>query len=209
MGYKQGRDKHQQTFMPMSLDEYIPENHICRAISAFTNQLDIKNLGFKYAETKDTGSPPFDPRMMLDLYIYGYLHRIRSSRRLNAETHRNVEVMWLMDGLTPDDKTICNFRKDNTKALREVFREFNKLCRAMDLFGGELAATDGSKFRAGNSRKNNHNKTTVERELPRLDKKISEYLNALEEADAAEAKEENLTAEQIKEILENENSITG
>jgi len=202
MRYKTGADKHQLTLLPMCLDDYVPENHICRAISAFTSQLDILALGFKYAETKDTGSSPFNPRMMLDLYLYGYLHRIRSSRRLEAETHRNVEVMWLMDGLTPDDRTICNFRKDNTKALREVFREFNKLCRALNLFGGELTATDGSKFRADNSRNNNHNKATVERELSRLDKKISEYLNALDAADAAEAAEEKLSCEQVKAILE-------
>jgi len=201
MGYKAGVSKQQLTIIPMCLDEYISEDHICRVISAFTKQLDILGLGFKYAECKSTGSKPFDPRMMLDLYIYGYLHRVRSSRRLEAETHRNVEVMWLMDGLRPDDKTIANFRKDNAKALREVFREFNKICRILGLFGGELAATDGSKFRADNSRKNNHNTTTVERELSRLEKKISEYLNALDEADAAEADEIKPTAEQIQAAL--------
>jgi transposase len=94
--------------------------------------------------------------MMLNLYIYGYLHRVRSSRRLQAETTRNVEVMWLMDGLTPDDKTICNFRKDNAKALRETFREFARMCRKLDLYGGEVVATDSVKFRANNCGKKNH-----------------------------------------------------
>jgi len=201
MSYKVGIEKQQLT-MPICLDDYIPEEHICRVIKAFTEQLDMIKLAFKYAKSKDTGCRPFDPRMMLDLYIYGYMHRVRSSRRLNAETHRNVEVMWLMDGLTPDDKTIANFRKDNAKAIREVFREFNKMCRMLGLFGGEVAATDGSKFRANNSHKNNHNKTTVDRELSRIDKKISEYLNALDEADAEEADEIKPTAEQIREALE-------
>jgi hypothetical protein len=140
--------------------------------------------------------------MMLNLYVYGYMHRIRSSRRLQAETGRNMEVIWLMDGLTPDDKTICNFRKDNAKALREVFRSFNKMCKLLGLFGGELAAIDGSKFRANNSRKNNHNRITVERELTRLEKQIDEYLNALDKADSEEADEIAPTKEQIKEALE-------
>ena len=201
MGYKTGTDKQQLTIMPMCLDEYVPEEHICRVICAFTEQLDMLNLGFKYAECKDTGNRPYDPRTVLNLYIYGYLHRVRSSRRLEAETKRNVEVMWLMGGLTPDDKTICNFRKDNAKALRAVFREFNKMCKSFELFGGEVEATDGSKFRADNSRKNNHNKTTVERELSRLEKRISEYLNALDNADAEEADDVMPTVKQIKEAL--------
>jgi transposase len=157
-------------------------------------------LGFKYAECKGTGNRPFDPRTLLNLYLYGYLHRVRSSRRLQAETTRNIEVMWLLDGLTPDDKTICNFRKDNAKQLREVFREFNRMCRNLGLFGGEVAATDGTKIRADNSRKNNHNKTTVERELSRLDKKISEYMNALDREDREEGGE-TLNPAQIKEAL--------
>jgi len=201
MRYKVGTDKQQMTIMPMCLDDYVPSDHMCRVICAFTKQLDMLDLGFKYAESKAVGNRPYDPRMMLDLYIYGYLHRVRSSRRLEAETHRNVEVMWLMDGLMPDDKTISNFRKDNPQSLREVFRAFNRMCKRLSLFGGELAATDGSKFRADNSRKNNHNRDTVERELSRIEKHISEYLNALEENDAAEEKEERLTPDEIKELL--------
>jgi hypothetical protein len=144
---------------------------------------------------------PYGPRMMLGLYIYGYLHRVRSSRRLEAETRRNVEVMWLMDGLTPDDRTICNFRKDNTKAIREVFRDFSSMCQEMGLYGGETAAEDGTKFRADNSRKNNYNKTIVENELSKTDKKISEYMKALDEADAAEAGELKPSEKQIQEAL--------
>jgi transposase len=201
MGYKVGADKKQMSFMPVCLDDFIPQEHICRVIEAFTATLDMVSLGFKYAECKQTGNRPFDPRTLLNLYIYGYLHRVRSSRRLQAETTRNIEVMWLLDGLTPDDKTICNFRGDNAKQLREVFREFNRMCRNLGLFGGELAATDGTKIRANNSRKNNHNKTTVERELSRLEKKISEYMNELDKADGEES-ETALNPAQIKEALE-------
>lgn len=202
MGYKEGADKQQLTFMPACLDDYVPDDHICRVICAFTKQFDMVEQGYKYADCKGTGCRPYDPRMMLNLYIYGYLNRVRSSRRLQAETTRNVEVMWLMGGLTPDDKTICNFRKDNAQALRKTFRAFVRIFRELGLYGGELEATDGTKFRANNSRKNNHNETTVERELSRLDKKISEYMNALEKADREEEGEKSPTADEIKTALD-------
>lgn len=202
MSYKVGVEKQQLTLIPACVDDYVPENHICRVICAFTEQLDMVKLGYKYAECKDVGCRPFDPRMMLNLYIYGYLNRVRSSRRLQAETTRNIEVMWLMDGLKPDDKTICNFRKDNAEALRETFRAFVKMFRELGLYGGELEATDGTKFRADNSRKNNHNKTTVERELSRIDKRIREYVNALDQADKEEEGETVPTADEIKAALE-------
>jgi len=202
MSYKEGADKQQLTFMPACLDDYVPDNHICRVICAFTKQFDMVEQGYKYAECKETGCRPYDPRMMLNLYIYGYLNRVRSSRRLQAETTRNVEVMWLMDGLAPDDKTICNFRKDNAAALRKTFRTFVRMFRELGLYGGELEATDGTKIRANNSRKNNHNKTTTERELSRLDKKISEYMNALEKADLEEKGEKSPTVDEIKSALE-------
>lgn len=202
MRYKTGMDKHQQTLLPPSLEDYVPENHICRIISAFTEQLDMIGLGYKYAACKEAGRPPYDPRMLLNLYIYGYLHRVRSSRRLEAETHRNVEVMWLMEGLEPDDKTISNFRRDNAKALRETFRVFVRMLRELELYGGGVEATDSTKFRANNSRKNNHNKTTVERELSRLDKKISEYMNALDRADKEESDEHAPTPDEIQAALE-------
>jgi transposase len=202
MKYKTGIDKNQLNFAPMCLDDFVPADHICRVISAFTSQLDMVALGYKYAECKDTGCPAYDPRMMLDLYLYGYLHHVRSSRRLQAETHRNVEVMWLMDNLKPDDKTISNFRKDNAQALRKTFRAFTKLCQELGLYGGKTVAADGTKIRANNSRKNNHNRTTVERELARIDKRISEYMTALEEADTQEQDESAPTSEEIRSALE-------
>jgi transposase len=202
MGYKTGTDRNQLTFLPPCLDDYVPEDHICRVIRAFTAQLDMKELGYKYAKPKDLGAPSFDPRMMLNLYLYGYLNRTRSSRRLEAETKRNVEVMWLMCGLAPDDKTICNFRKDNAKQLRDTFRVFSLMLRQLGLYGGEIEVTDGTKFRANSSRKNHFNEAKVKRELSWIDKKISEYMSALEQGDKEEEGETVPSAEDIKVALE-------
>jgi len=202
MGYKTGVGKKQLTLLPVCLDDYIPEDHICRVISEFTGQLDMTELGYRYAECKNTGCRSYDPRMMLNLYIYGYLHRIRSSRRLRDEALRNIEVMWLLDGLTPDDKTICNFRRDNAKTLRETFRVFVRICRGLGLYGEELVATDGSKFRANNSIRNTHGKVVVRNELERIDRKIDEYLKTLEQADEQEAGEREVSRVELKAALE-------
>lgn len=202
MRYKSGTNKYQITYLPPCLDDYIPEDHLCRVIRAFTLQLDTQELGFKYARSKDTGCPPYDPRVMLGLYIYGYMNRVRSSRRLEAEAKRNVEAMWLMEGLEPDDKTICNFRKDNAKALRKTFSAFCVMLRQLDLYGGEVLATDGTKMRANNSRKNNYGHTLVERELTNLDKQISKYMEDLDKADEEEKDEGAPGAEAIRAALE-------
>ena len=202
MRYKEGVDKQQLTLLPECLDDYVPEDHICRVVYAFTEQLNMADLGYKYAECKTTGCRPYDPRMMLNLYIYGYLHRVRSSRRLGDETVRNIEVMWLMEGLRPDDKTICNFRKDNTKPLRDTFRIFAIMCRKLGLYGRELTATDSVKFRADNSLKNNHNKIVVENELTRIGRRISEYLNMLEQEDKEDEGRETPNSSEIRAALE-------
>jgi len=201
-GYKVGTDRKQLTLLPVCLDGYVPEDHICRVIDAFTRLLDIFALGYKHAECKDTGCRPYDPRMMLNLYMYGYLHRVRSSRRLRDEARRNVEVMWLLEGLTPDDKTISNFRTDNRKALKGTFSGFVQMCRRLGLYGEELEAQDGTKVRADNSLKNHYNGTVVDNELGRTEKRIEEYLEALEECDRAEAKEKEPGAEEIRAALE-------
>jgi transposase len=125
MPYIQGGNRNQLTLTPICLDDYIGEDSICRVIAAYVSSLDMSALGFKYAETKDTGRPPHDPASMLMLYLYGYLNRVRSSRRLEAQTRRNVEVMRIIEKLAPDDKTISNFRRDNAAALKKVFREFS------------------------------------------------------------------------------------
>jgi len=202
MGYKTGVDKKEQLLFPASLDEYVAEDNICRLIWAFTKQLDMEVLGFKYAHCKDTGCRPYDPRMMLNLYIYGYLHRVRSSRRLEEEAKRNIEVMWLMDGLKPDDRTISGFRKDNGKALKEAFRSFSTVCNKYGLYGGVMTATDSMKIRANNSLSNSHNATTVGNALTKIDKKIGEYLEMLEQGDLEEEGLERCGREKIKAALE-------
>jgi len=201
MGYINGEDRGQMTLDPMCLDDYIKEDSICRVISAYVERLDLKAMGFKYAETKATGRPPFDPADMLSLYIYGYLNRVRSSRRLEAETQRNVEAMWLMGKLTPDDKTISNFRKDNAKVMKKVFREFLLWCNSQFLFGKELEVVDGTKIRANSSRRSIHTRKGTEIELAALEAKIANYMRELDENDAAEQDEAKPSAEAVREAL--------
>jgi len=199
MGYISGLDRNQTAIV--SLEQFVDENNLCRVIDAFVDSLDLKGLGFKYAETKGSGRPPYDPADMLKLYIYGNMHRVRSSRRLESEASRNVEVMWLMNGLAPDDKTICNFRKDNRKALKEVFKSFNKLCLALGLFGKETVAVDGTKIKADNSRRNHYTKEGAEKLLGKLDRKVAEYLEELDRNDVAESEELRPNLEAIEAAL--------
>lgn len=201
MSHIQGENKTQLTLIPSCLDDYVGSDSICRVIAAFVEQLDMITLGFKYAEANTNGRPSYNPAGMLMLYIYGYMNRIRSSRRLEAETHRNVEVMWLLDKLTPDDKTICNFRKDNAVALRNTFREFSLLCNRLNLYGRELVAVDGTKIRANSNRKNIHTKKLTEAKLSDIDKKINEYMNELAANDVAEEGDSKLDSDAIREAL--------
>lgn len=150
---------------------------------------------------KETGRPPYHPGILLKLYIYGYLNRIRSSRLLEKEAHRNVEVIWLTGRLAPDHKTIANFRRDNGKAVREVCRAFTRFCRDLDLFGGELVAIDGSKFKAVNNKGRNFTNRKLKRTMKDIDKKIDAYLQELDENDAKEPEERKLTAEELKEKI--------
>ena len=201
MPYIQGENREQMTLTPMCLDDYIEDNNICRVIAAYVSSIDMADMGFKYAETKENGRPPYNPTAMLMLYLYGYLNRVRSSRRLEAETHRNVEVMWLLEKLTPDDKTISNFRKDNGKSLKKVFRVFSLWCNEQELYGRERAAVDGSKFRANANRKSIHTQKGTEKKLAEVEKKISEYMNELEKNDKAEEEEARVDTSRIGEIL--------
>jgi len=198
--YITGLDRNQAAIF--TLDEYVDENNLCRVIDAFTNSLDFKGLGFKYSEPKDTGRPPFNPADIMKLYMYGNQYRIRSSRRLETESLRNVEVMWLMNGLTPDDKTISNFRKDNRKAIKEVFKMFNKLCLTLGLFGKETVAVDGTKIKADNSRRHHHTQKDTEKTLSKLDKKVAEYLDELDRNDIVEDGEARPDWEAIEAALE-------
>ena len=167
-----------------SLDDFVGEDNLARVIDAFVDTLDMAALQFTHALPSETGRFSFDPADLLKLYVYGYINRVRSSRRLELETHRNVEVMWLVKGLRPDDKTISNFRRENAEALKNVFRQFNLLCLKLKLIGGETASIDGSKFKADNGRKNYYTEDSAKKALKRLENKIEEYLKELSENDA-------------------------
>lgn len=153
MGYIQGEERNQIILLPECIDDYITGENSVRVIDAFVDSLNIEELGFKKAMPAATGRPPYSPQDLLKLYIYGYSNAIRSSRKLEVETHRNLELMWLLRKLSPDFKTIADFRKDNKDALTKVFKMFVLLCKEWNLFGKELIAVDGSKFKASNSKK--------------------------------------------------------
>lgn len=201
MDYIRGADRNQITLFPESIDDYIAENNPVRIIELYAEKLDIKALGFKYAECPAHGRPPYNPKDLIKLYLYGYLNRIRSSRRLEHEAARNIEVIWLLKKLKPDFKTIADFRKDNKKAIKNVFRDFNRVCDAWSLFGKELVAIDGSKFRASNSKKNNYSNKKLDRHLKYINEKIDKYMEQLDEGDVAEAGDKKLNVEEIQKIL--------
>ena len=187
---------------PESIDEYIAEENPVRVIDAFVEGLALEKLGFKRTNPITVGHPSYAPGDILKLYLYGYLNRVRSSRRLEHEAIRNIEVIWLLKKLRPDFKTIADFRKDNKKALKAVFREFNKLCDEWNLFGKELVAVDGSKFRASNSKKNNYNMKKLDKRIKYLEEKIDQYINELDQKDAAELSDRKPDAKEIKERLQ-------
>ena len=202
MGFVQGVHRDQVVMFPESLDEYIAAENPVRFIDAFVDSLDLQALGFERAVPAERGRPPYHPGDLLKLYVYGYLNRVRSSRRLEREAQRNVEVMWLLGKLAPDHKTIADFRRDNGKPIRAVFREFTVICRRLELFGGQLVAIDSSKFKAANSRDRNYTKAKLERLDRRADEKIERYLEELDKADEEEQDNEKPTAEELQEKIE-------
>jgi transposase len=182
-----GQDRCQTLLLPESLDDYVgPENPV-RFIEAFVDGLDLAAAGFARVRPKETGRPGYAPADLLKLYIYGYLNRIRSSRRLEAETHRNVEVIWLLRHLKPDFKTIADFRRDNRKAFRPVFRQFVLLCRQLDLFGRELLAVDGTRIKAVNNKGRNFTRASLAKFIELADARLDDYLQRLDRSDAAES----------------------
>jgi transposase len=205
MGYKKGAERDQQILFPETLDDYIKAESPVRFVDAFVERLDLAALEFERAVPAGTGRPGFDPRDLLKLYIYGYTNRMRSSRVLEREATRNVEVMWLLRKLTPDYKTIADFRRDHPKALRGVFREFVALCRELELLGGSRVAVDGSKFRAVNARKENHTQTGVKKAVEEERKRVEEYLAEMEEADRTEAEREELGQKREAALARKEN----
>ena len=186
MNHRTGLDRSQTLLFPERLEDYVAAENPVRFLDAFVASLDVQALGFAKAQVADTGRPPYAPSDLLRLYLYGYLHRIRSSRLLEAECHRNVELIWLLGKLTPDFKTIADFRKDNLQPLRAVNRQFTLLCRKLELFGGELLAIDGSKFGAVNARDQNFNAAKLQELIAHTDARLAEYLSQLDATDAAE-----------------------
>ena len=204
MGYISGEGRGQATLFPASLDEYISADNPVRFIDGFVSGLNLRELKFVRAEAAATGRPGYEPGDLLRLYIYGYLNRVRSSRRLESEANRNVEVMWLLHKLTPDFKTIADFRAHNPQPLTAVCKQFVALCRELELFGGELVAVDGSKFRASNSRNRVFTAHDLRKRLERLEQKIREYLAELDQNDRAEesaAWSPRLSPEEMREKL--------
>lgn len=187
MPYIKGEDRRQVILFKDCLDDLVDKDNPVRGIDAFVQMLDMASLGFLKAHTEPVGRHPYDPRDLLKLYIYGYLNGIRSSRKLETETKRNIELMWLMSKLKPDFKTIADFRKDNKESLFNVFRRFNALCKDWGLYSETLIAVDGTKIKAYNSKKNNFNKKKIKRHLAYIDERIDEYMNALDKADEAES----------------------
>lgn len=202
MAYITGIDRNQAQLFPELLDEYVDAENPVRVIDAFVSSLDIKKLKFTKTEQNRPGAPSYDPRDMLKLYIYGYSNGIRTSRKLEKATYVNVEVMWLIQKLHPDHKTIANFRRQNKRQLMQVFREFNLLCKDWDLFGGEIVAIDGTKFRADNSKRNNYNKKKIDRQKKYIDEKINEYLNALDCGDQEPEEKPRYTIDEMKKKIE-------
>lgn len=197
MNHRTGLDRSQTLLFPERLEDYIgPENPV-RFLDAFVGSLDLHALGFAKARCANTGRPPYAPAVLLKLYLYGYLHRVRSSRLLEAECQRNVEVLWLLGKLAPDFKTIADFRKDNLSPLKAVARQFTLLCRKLELFGGELLAIDGSKFRAVNARDQNFNADKLKELIARADARLAEYLQQLDAVDAAEPGSAALTKNEL------------
>lgn len=202
MDHIQGTDRDQLTLFPEALDEYISQENPVRFIDAYVRALHLGQLGFRHAVLQETGRPPYHPGDLLKLYLYGYLNRVRSSRQLEREAQRNVEVMWLMRRLTPDFKTIADFRRNNRQAIRNVSREFTLFCRQLDLFSADLVAVDGSKFKAVNRRDRNFTTKQLKRVIRKLDEDIDRYLEAMDQADAQEPEEKKLTADELQEKIE-------
>lgn len=202
MDYIQGFDRRQEILFPKMIDDYISDENPVRFIDAFIEIQDLKELGFKHSELKTTGRPPYNPSDLSKLYLYGYLNSLRSSRKLMKESSRNVEVMWLLNNLTPDFKTIADFRKDNPEAIKKLFKSFVFFCKQLDLFGGEVVGIDGSKFKAVNSKKRNFNEEKLIQKLKDIEEKIEAYLKELEVNDTEESSINQPDAKELKEKIE-------
>lgn len=179
----QGEHRGQNTLLPESLDDYVIDTNPVRVVDVFVDELDLAKLGFDSALPAETGRPAYHPAILLKIYIYGYLNRIQSSRRLEREAQRNVELMWLTGRLMPNFKTIANFRKGNSKAIRGVGCQFVFLCQQLGIFSENLVAIDSSKFKAVNNRDRNFTSAKLKRRIEEIEASISRYLASLNTAD--------------------------
>jgi transposase len=193
--YIEGEHRNQVNLLPECLDDYIAEDNPVRAVDAFVEELDLKGLGFVGAEPATTGRPAYHPAVLLKIYIYGYLNRIASSRRLEREAQRNVELMWLAGRLAPDFKTIADFRHENGEGIRNVCCRFVRLCRDLKLFTQAIVAIDSSKFKAVNSRDRNFTPGKVDKRQEQIEQSIQRYLKALETADHTQPAEVEVKTE--------------
>jgi len=201
--FVEGADRGQSTLFPESLEDWIDEDNPVRVIDVFVDELDLAELGFSGIEPEVTGRPSYHPSVLLKLYIYGYLNRVQSSRRLEHEAGRNVEVMWLVGRLAPDHKTIANFRKDNGGAIRQVCARFVGLCRSLGLLTQASVAIDGSKFKAVNNRDRNFTRAKMERRMAQIEESVALYLQQLDSADRQEPSEVLKTkTDRLKEKIE-------
>src|SRR5216684_3677690 len=201
--FVEGIDRGQAALFPEYLEDWIDADNPVRVIDAFVDKLDLSGLGFDGVAPEATGRPSYHPSVLLKLYIYGYLNRVQSSRRLEREAGRNVEVMWLTGRLVPDHKTIADFRKDSGRAIRQVCARFVALCRTMGLFAEASVAIDGSKFKAVNNRDKNFTRAKMERRMAQIEESVARYLEQLDSADRQEPSEALTTkTTRLKEKIE-------
>ncbi len=186
-----GQARTQTTLFPEVLDDFVTDDNSVRVVDVFVEGLDLEALGFERVIAKGKGRPGYHPAILLKLYIYGYLNRIQSSRRLEKESHRNIELMWLLGRLMPDFKTIADFRKDNGKGIRSVCRQFVEMCRQMNMFSESLFAIDGSKFKAVNNKSKNYTPSKVQFHIDRVEKSIQKYLSQMDSKDKDEKETSN------------------
>ena len=198
----EGEDRNQSTLFPECLEDYIAEDNPVRVIDVFVDELDLGQLGFGRVDPKITGRPAYHPSMLLKLYIYAYLNRVQSSRRIEREAQRNVELMWLTERLMPDHKTISDFRKDNKKGVHGVCREFVVLCRRLDLFTQALVVIDGSKFKAVNNRDKNFTRAKMKRRLAQVEASLDRYFEQLEQADREESSVADVKTVNLKDKID-------
>ena len=200
-------NRDQMNLMPMCMDDIISPDSEVRAIDAIVDKMDIPSIGFTYSVTKETGRKPYNPVDMFKLYAYSYFNGIRSSRKIERECYRNIEVMWLINGLKPDFKTTADFRKDNKKQIKLAFHKFSMICDELGLIGKEMVAMNGSEFRASNSRLAYHSEKKIERKIEHYNKTVEQYLILLDSCDEQESDSitPKLSRAEIEEKIEDIN----